>query len=143
MARKNQILTRDILATIPALIESGKNRYDIANMLGCTPGTLAVKCSIAKISLDSRTGRGRLFGNLRVLKMLRLSKQTFLDLQSQAEARGITTKQLIYDILEIIATDDLYLAVLGEIQAEKGERGRSVPSIEIEDVKERFSDGLR
>jgi len=49
MGRK--ILTKEVLATIPEMVErSGMRADDIAEKLGCNIGTLKVRCSQAKIS---------------------------------------------------------------------------------------------
>ena len=45
------ILTKDVMAGIPVLVQQGLNTEAIAARLGCTAGTLKVRCSQAKISL--------------------------------------------------------------------------------------------
>ncbi len=49
--RRHSILTKDILAGIPVLVQQGLNAEAIAARLGCTVGTLKVRCSQAQISL--------------------------------------------------------------------------------------------
>jgi len=44
---RRTILTREVLADIPALVEQGLHKGDIAERLGCKEATLAVRCSIA------------------------------------------------------------------------------------------------
>src|SRR4249919_3563639 len=45
------ILTKDVMAGIPVLVQQGLNTEAIAARLGCTAGTLKVRCSQAQISL--------------------------------------------------------------------------------------------
>ena len=49
--RRPVILTEPVLASIPMLVEQGLNTEAIAARLGCTVGTLKVRCSQARISL--------------------------------------------------------------------------------------------
>src|SRR6187551_758063 len=45
------ILTKDVMAGIPVLVQQGLNVEAFAARLGCTIGTLKVRCSQAQISL--------------------------------------------------------------------------------------------
>ena len=49
--RRRSILTKDVMAGIPVLVQQGLNAEAIAARLGCTAGTLRVRCSQAEISL--------------------------------------------------------------------------------------------
>ena len=49
--RRRSILTKDVMAGIPVLVQQGMNTEAIAARLGCTVGTLKVRCSHAGISL--------------------------------------------------------------------------------------------
>ena len=49
--RRRSILTKDVMAGIPVLVQQGLNAEAIAARLGCTVGTLKVRCSQAQISL--------------------------------------------------------------------------------------------
>ena len=49
--RRRSILTKDVMAGIPVLVQQGMNAEAIAARLGCTVGTLKVRCSQAGISL--------------------------------------------------------------------------------------------
>ena len=103
MARQ-AILTREVLAGIPALVEQGLRKADIAERLGCKESTLAVRCSIAGISL-----RGR---KLRIGDPLKLSYDAVVGLRERAASIGCSEMQLASDLLETIARDKLYDAVL-------------------------------
>lgn len=109
MGRK--ILTKAVLATIPEMVAQGGMRADdIAEKLGCNIGTLKVRCSQAKISLrppGSRRGRPRT--DERTIKM---SGDALALLQRRAAESGKTEATLARELLETIARDDLYDAVL-------------------------------
>lgn len=111
MGRK--ILTKEVLATIPEMVErSGMRADDIAEKLGCNIGTLKVRCSQAKISLrppGSRRGRPRIDE-----RTIRLSGDALALLQRRAAASGKTETALARELLETIARDDLYDAVLDD-----------------------------
>ena len=109
MGRK--ILTKKVLATIPEMVAQGGMRADdIAEKLGCNIGTLKVRCSQAKISLrppGSRRGRPRIDE-----RTIRLSGDVLALLQHRAAASGKTEAALAQELIETIARDDLYDAVL-------------------------------
>jgi hypothetical protein len=104
---RRAILTPQDLAGIPALIEQGLRRADIAERLGCKASTLQVRCSNAGISLRRRK---RL--ELRAGSQLTLSHEAVAGLRACAAARGCSEAQLASELLEVIARDDLYDAVL-------------------------------
>lgn len=98
------ILTPRALAGIPALVAQGLRKADIAKRLGGKEGTLQVRCSIAGISLRVR--------KLRVDNPLQLSHQALVALKTRASSVGCSDMQLASDLLEVIARDNLYDAVL-------------------------------
>ena len=104
---RRAILTPQVLAGIPALVAEGLRKSDIAERLGCKESTLQVRCSNAGISL-----RGRKRLGLRVGDQLTLSHEAMAGLRVRAAALGCTEAQLASDLLEVIARDDLYDAVL-------------------------------
>jgi len=86
-------------ALIRVLIDQGLSDLEIANRMGCTVGTLRVRCSQLKISLR------------RSAKVV--LPQAILDqLVQRAALMGVSTATLAADLLEEIARDDLYDAVL-------------------------------
>ena len=93
---RRTILTREVLAGIPALVEQGLRKGDIAERLGCKEATLVVRCSMAGISL-----RGPKRFKLRDGVPLRLSRETIASLsmraaangRSEANSRAISSKQ--------------------------------------------------
>jgi hypothetical protein len=107
MSRRPPILTAEVLAGIPALIEQGLRRADIAERLGCKLSTLQVRCSNAGISLRGRKGLELCTGT-----PLLLSREAMASLRARAAANGCSEAQLASALLEIIARDNLYDAVL-------------------------------
>ena len=106
MARQ-AILTREVLAGVPALVEQGLRKGDIAERLGCKESTLVVRYSIAGISLR-RPKRFELCAGV----SLRLGLEVMASLRKRAAAEGCSEAQLASDLLETIARDGLYDAVL-------------------------------
>ena len=128
---RKMILTKTVLASIPTLVEQGLNTEAVAARLGCKVSTLKVRCSQAQISL-------RLPKEVKVVPLvpvlspakppeppkqkrsyafalpttLQLSRVAMSRLRQHAEAIGVNEAQLASDLLEVIARDDLYDAVL-------------------------------
>ena len=98
------ILTQQVLAGIPALVAQGLRKVDIAKRLGCKEDTLQVRCSTAGISLSGR--------KLRIDDPLKLSHEAMMGLRERAASIGCSEMQLASDLLEAIARDNLYDAVL-------------------------------
>ena len=125
------ILTKDVMAGIPVLVQQGLNAEAIAARLGCTVGTLKVRCSQAQISLrlpkevkvvplvplvpasapPKPTQSKRCFA-FAVPTTLQLSRVAMSRLRQRAEATGMTEAALVTKLLEMIAQDDLFDAVL-------------------------------
>ena len=113
------------MAGIPVLVQKGLNAEAIAARLGCTVGTLKVRCSQARISLrvpkevevvplvpalkPPKQKRSYAFA---LPTTLQLSRVAMSRLRQRAEALGVNEAQLARDLLEAIAQDDLYDAVL-------------------------------
>ena len=104
---RRTILTPQVLAGIPTLIAQGLRKADIAKRLGCKESTLQVRCSNAGISL-----RGWKRMELRVGNPITLSHEALAGLRARAASIGCSETQLASDLLEVIARDNLYDAVL-------------------------------
>ena len=128
---RHRILTKEVLASIPSLVQQGLNTEAIAARLGCKVATLKVRCSQSQISL-------RVPNEVKVVPMvplvptpkppkppeqkrsyafavpttLQLSKVAMSRLRQRANAMGVTEAALATTLLEMIAQDDLYDAVL-------------------------------
>ena len=107
-------ITDDMYARIPALLRQGKTKAEIAAMFGVTPGTLVVRCSQRGISLR----KGGLWPNRtkkRTNLTLPLSDGVLKSLHEATRVMGKdSTARLVSDLLEKIASDGLYMAVLDE-----------------------------
>jgi len=100
-------------ALIRTLIDQGLSDLEIANRMGCTVGTLRVRCSQLKVSLR------------RPAKVV--LPQSILDqLERRAALMGVSTVSLAADLLEEIARDDLYDAVLDRDEM----RGNTMPALQ-------------
>ena len=126
--RRGTIFTKDLMAGIPVLVQQGLNAEAIAARLGCTVGTLKVRCSQARSACAypkrSRWCRGATGASapkppkqkrsyaFAVPTTLQLSRVAMSRLRQRAEAIGVNEAQLASDLLEVIAQDDLYDAVL-------------------------------
>jgi len=124
------ILTRDVMAGIPVLVQQGLNAGAIAARLGCSAGTLKVRCSQAGISLrvpkegnvvplvslvpasPAKPPQSKRCFAFALPTTLQLSRVAMSRLRQRAEAIGVSEAQLASDLLEVIAQDDLYDAVL-------------------------------
>jgi hypothetical protein len=112
-------LTKEVMAGIPALVQPGWNSAAIAALIGCSVGTLKVRCSQAQISLPvpKEVTMVPLVPSPKPLKLkksttLRLSQVAMSRLRRHAEEIGVNEDQLARDLLEAIAQDDLYEAAL-------------------------------
>jgi hypothetical protein len=104
-------LTDEIFALIPSLIEQGKSKAEIAETYGVTVGTLTVQCSRRGVSL--RPGGKRVpLVTMSLPSPLPLSDETLLALRATAKAMGTDEVSLAGKLLEVIAKDNLYDAVL-------------------------------
>ena len=119
---RRSILTKDVMAGIPVLVQQGLNTEAIAARLGCTAGTLKVRCSQAGISL-------RVPKEVKVVPMVplvpaptppkqmrsyvfALSRIALSRLRQRAGATGMAEAALVRNLIEVIAQDDLFDAVL-------------------------------
>ena len=93
---------------IRALIGQGLSNTEIANRIGWTVGTLRVRCSQLKISLRRSSKKVR----LKRWPKIPLPDDLFEQLRQRAAAMGVSTAELVVDLLKEIARDGLYDAVL-------------------------------
>ena len=107
--RRKWILTREVLARIPAMVASGSTRQVIADALGCKLSTLQVRCSQNGISLRRRKRPETEF-----YTNVRLNRDVVTLLRDRAARNGETVQALARRLLETIAQEDLYDAVLDE-----------------------------
>jgi len=114
-------ITDDMFARIPALLLEGMTKAEIAAIYGVTSGTLVVRCSQRGISLrrggtlPKRTKLPKRTNLTLPDEPLPLSDGVLKSLSEAARAMGKdSTARLVSDLLEKIASDGLYKAVLDE-----------------------------
>ena len=123
--RRRSNLTKHLMAGIPVLVQQGLDAEAIAARLGCNVGTLKVRCSQAQISLrvpkevkvvplvsDPKPPQSKRCFAFALPSTLQLSRVAMSRLRQHAEAIGVNEAQLASVLLEVIAQDDLYDAVL-------------------------------
>ena len=104
-----------MFARIPALLLEGTTKAEIAAMYGVTLSTLAVLCSRRGISLRKGGSLPRRTNLALPDQPLPLSDCVLNSLRETTRAMGRdSTAQLVSDLLEKIASDGLYKAVLDE-----------------------------
>jgi hypothetical protein len=114
MNRSSRI-TDDMFARIPRLLLEGTTKAEIAAMYGVTLGTLTVLCSRRSISLRKGGSLPRRTNLALPDQPLPLSDGVLESLRETTRAMGRdSTAQLVSDLLEKIASDGLYKAVLDE-----------------------------
>lgn len=105
-------LTAEMYSAIPAQIEQGMTKAEIAALCGVTVDTLQVQCSRRGISLR-KGGKLKMRQTLALPDaVLPLSEAALIALRNKARALGKDAAKLATELLEIIANDDLYRAVL-------------------------------
>jgi hypothetical protein len=100
-------LTKSVMATIPAMVADGLKLAEISERLGCKTSTLRVRCSQERINLFGRAVRLRLR-----LPVITLSENASIYFRRLAKQTDCAEHKLVADLLEIIAKDDLYNAVV-------------------------------
>jgi hypothetical protein len=96
---------------IPQLVQQGLRTEQIAARLGCKVGTLKVRCSQEGVSLRAGGSPGARHN------VLRLDQTTMMMLQERAAATGKSRTTIARELLETIARDNLYDAVLDQPKA--------------------------
>ena len=104
-----------MFARIPALLLEGTTKAEIAAMYGVTLGTLVVLCSQRGISLRKGGPLPKRTNLTLPDEPLPLSDGVLKSLREATRAMGKdSTARLVSDLLEKIASDGLYKAVLDE-----------------------------
>jgi hypothetical protein len=123
---KARVYTDEVLASIPEWVKQGMSADEIAAKIGCTPNSLKATCCKKKISL--RRDRSQTISIVPVAApepapepvksrqrpVMRLSQSANFVLHLAAERRCCDVNDLAKDLLETIARDNLFKAVLDE-----------------------------
>src|SRR5262249_37550927 len=120
---RKKLLTDSVIAQIPRwLIEERMSAAEIANKIGCTIGSLRVRCSQHGISLRQEYKMRRPFvgDDLYVLQngtSLQVNRCSRARLKERATMMGISESELVTMLIETIEKDDLYNAILDDAKA--------------------------
>lgn len=107
-------ITTAALNRIPHLLDQGLQAAEIAHAIGCTVGTLRVRCSQMGISLRQRrrTNVTPHKGGRHKPLALVLPPSVIEQLRCRAAREGMSDSRLASRLLEVVARDGLYDAVL-------------------------------
>jgi hypothetical protein len=120
------LFTRAVAGKIAPWVQEGARPADIAQRIGCTVGTLRVRCSQLGISLKRRDSRSPRRNHALAPVHTTSTRsamacfpvtlnQPILDqFEGSARARGLSSAALAQALLEVIVQDDLFEAVLDE-----------------------------
>ena len=118
---KPPILTKAVLARVASLVDSGRSAEEIASEIGCTLGTLRVRCSQHGISLR-RTRRRRELGTI------------IIDLGALAQANAAAQRKSV----ERVNTVDQSRTAVSESSVEvRAELKVLLPRITTEQLRQR------
>ena len=110
-----RLVTDEMYASIPTLLEQGMNTFTIAERFGVTVNSLKVLCSARRISLRRNRKCPRSPRPTTVQLPLSVSLDLARSLHEATKASGRKDpSRLVSDLLERIASDSLYRAVLDE-----------------------------
>jgi hypothetical protein len=99
-----------VFSQINDLIAQGFSAVEIAERIGCKVGSLRVKCSQKGISLRRRSPSEKIHYSKRL--MILLPEIVAFNLQKQADKKGVSQADLALALLDAIARDNLYDAVI-------------------------------
>src|ERR1019366_9604596 len=108
--RRARIFCPSVLSQISSLVAQGLSAAEIASKIGCSLGTLRVKCSQHEISLR-RCYKGvglRPQDNPHTRIVIHLPSGAAVQLQQQAQNQGMTGPRLAAALLEAVVQDNLY-----------------------------------
>jgi hypothetical protein len=148
---RRKLVTADVINRIQSWVDAGLRPTAIAEKIGCTLGTLRVRCSQLRISLRRKThvarrGRDGEVQSRRGIPVaeaktarpseemtdhieqdehvaLWMSRPILRELRRRAAQKGISTAALATILLRTIVEDDLYEAVLDLDETSSGSLG--------------------
>jgi transposase-like protein len=114
------LFTPAVFEQLPGWVQDGLSVDEISQQIGCTVGTLRVRCSQQGISLSRRPRSKPLRvppASQRLPRMtVPLPDSIIAILEQRADGKGVTGRKLAATLLETIVKDDLFEAVLdGEL----------------------------
>jgi hypothetical protein len=108
---KRSLFSADVFDQIATMVDRGLNAMEIAARVGCTVGTLRVKCCHYGLSLRRQAAQSRAFSPHTKLK-LKLSRDVVWQLYRQARKERLSGTELATALIEVIVRDELYDAVI-------------------------------
>ena len=120
------VFTRAAIKQIAPWVRDGASPAEIAQRIGCTIGTLRVRCSQLGISLKRSKGRSPRSDQADVRRswpaqtqppacfQITLTPRCMDQLQQSARAKGVSMDALARALLEVIVKDRLYNAILDD-----------------------------
>jgi hypothetical protein len=123
---RKKLLTDSVMAQIPRwLSEERMSPAEIAKKIGCTIGSLRVRCSQQGISLRRKYKTRRSFVGddlyvaiLETGTQLQKNHRSRARLKERATMMGISESELVTMLIETIEKDDLYNAILDDANAQ-------------------------
>jgi hypothetical protein len=114
--KRPMLLTPTVLAQVPGWVDAGKKPDEIAALVGCTVGTLRVRCSQNGISLrrvkpeppPKQPKPPKKHPRL----VLALPPSIIAALETRADGHGVSSSQLAASLIKTIVADNLFAAVL-------------------------------
>jgi hypothetical protein len=112
--KRTRIFSPVVMLEISRLVSQGLTASEIAEKVGCSIGTLRVKCSQHGISLrrcceDSEIRPARI-PHARIV--IQLGRSAATGLQQKAQIQGTTGPRLAAALIEALVQDNLYDAVI-------------------------------
>jgi hypothetical protein len=123
-ASRKALFSPALFIEITKMVEGGLTPPEIATKIGCTLGSLRVKCSQWGISLRRNRAEANQV-NLQRRLTIKLSENLALRLQLQAQKSEVSPAKLATLLIEAIVEDELYTAVIDETRPRtvRGRRG--------------------
>jgi hypothetical protein len=110
--RPTKIFTKANVIKIKTLADNGFGAVQIAHAIGSTPGSVRTWCHRMKIKLGRTKGFGCSAAEPCIIS--NVSEASFLELDRHARQRKISVQTLAALLLETIAKDNLFDAVIDE-----------------------------
>jgi hypothetical protein len=122
---KRSMFSPAVFLQVRSFVAQGESAVEIAAKIGCKLGTLRVKCSQNGISLRCRSGSAAQHHAPKRL-MIELPENVKRELQKQAVKMGVSEADLAVALLDAIARDHLYDAVIDrDIEPRKPKASRA------------------
>lgn len=112
--RRPRIFSPSVLSQISSFVTQGLSAVEIADKIGCSLGTLRVKCSQHGISLRRCCDKSgaKLEPKPHTRIVIHLPRGAAVQLNQQAQNHGTTGSRLAAALLEAVVQDNLYDAVI-------------------------------